>query len=484
MSWFRSTRRRLHEAVTRPEEELTRAQRAMRFAYELSVQGTRQLIRDRAPQLAAALAYRTIFSLVPLIVLSLVVVKAWVGEEGIEKGLEQILSYTGLEQITIPEEGLTGEGAPQGGEGASGSGAGDAQAAGEATRLSEWLEQFVGKAMERVEELNYGAITVVGIAVLVYAAFSLLYQIEQSFNLIMRATARRGFLGRITNYWTLLTLGAVGLFATLGIREGYERVIEELPTWAAWATKPIQVGTRIGVTWLVLLFAYMRVPTARVAVRHAAAGAFAAAVLWDISKAAMALFIGGMVDSKAAVYGTLALLPLALFWIYLTWLLVLFGLEVSSALHMLKTGRPGRAEATGPSVVDASAGIGMMHNAARAFAEGRSCSLVELASGVDIEIDGARILADRLAERGLLHRLSEDGDVDDESEGDVYALARPAESITLSEIIRAVRREEEGGAGPKVGSIMTRVRDLERDALRDWTLAALVEREAGEGAEG
>ena len=53
--------------ITQPRSELTRWQRAARFTYDLGRTGAQQLRRDRASQMAAALAYRTLFSLLPIL---------------------------------------------------------------------------------------------------------------------------------------------------------------------------------------------------------------------------------------------------------------------------------------------------------------------------------------------------------------------------------------------------------------------------------
>ena len=56
----------MSRVITQPRDELDRWQRAARFAYDLAIYGGRQLRHDRAPQMAAALAFRTLFALVPL----------------------------------------------------------------------------------------------------------------------------------------------------------------------------------------------------------------------------------------------------------------------------------------------------------------------------------------------------------------------------------------------------------------------------------
>ena len=69
----------LKRAVTQPRDELGRWEKAVRFAYDLGRYGARQLREDRAPQMAAALSFRTLFGLLPVLVVGTMMIKAFGG---------------------------------------------------------------------------------------------------------------------------------------------------------------------------------------------------------------------------------------------------------------------------------------------------------------------------------------------------------------------------------------------------------------------
>lgn len=54
-NWFK-------QAITEPQHELGRWERAVRYAYDLGIYGWKALNRDDAPQMAAALSFRTLFA--------------------------------------------------------------------------------------------------------------------------------------------------------------------------------------------------------------------------------------------------------------------------------------------------------------------------------------------------------------------------------------------------------------------------------------
>ena len=67
MGFFERIAANLRRLAQEPiDAELTRAQRMLRFAVDLARHGGRQLQKDRAMDMAAALTYYTIFSLVPM----------------------------------------------------------------------------------------------------------------------------------------------------------------------------------------------------------------------------------------------------------------------------------------------------------------------------------------------------------------------------------------------------------------------------------
>ena len=68
LSFIRKMMHRLQEAIVQPRHELDRWQKAARFVYDLGRCGLRQLDNDRATQMAAALAFRTLFGLMPVLV--------------------------------------------------------------------------------------------------------------------------------------------------------------------------------------------------------------------------------------------------------------------------------------------------------------------------------------------------------------------------------------------------------------------------------
>jgi len=301
---------RVTDAVKHPEAEYGRLERTVRSAVAISRVSRQQLRHDRASMMAAALTYRTIFSIVPLLVLSLVLIKAFFGPEAIRSALRRFMEFTGLSELETA-----------GGDDVS------------RETIGQWIEGFVTNATAYIQDINFGAITVASLAVFIYAALSLFMMIEQSFNTVYRARESRDLLKRLLSYWGLLTLGFFPLMLSIGFIEWLRQSAQGLPGWLAWASWLIGYTASACLTWLIFTAAYKAVPNTRVHMRSARTGALVAAVLWELAKGGLSAFVGSVMSKQAAVYGSLAVVPVFMLWVYVTWLIVLFGLQIARIIQ-------------------------------------------------------------------------------------------------------------------------------------------------------
>jgi hypothetical protein len=78
--------------VTHPTAELNRAQRSLRYVVNLVRHCSRELGANDAPQMAAALTYRTIFGLVPLLMVSMLAFRLFGDMETAARHLQKAAS--------------------------------------------------------------------------------------------------------------------------------------------------------------------------------------------------------------------------------------------------------------------------------------------------------------------------------------------------------------------------------------------------------
>jgi len=433
------------QAVHQPRDELDRWERAIRFAYDLGRHGARQLRQDRATQMAAALAYRTLFSLLPLLVVGTLLVRAIGGFDQFYNRARELFQGLGLNQYEVtPENGGAIPGSGQ-------------------QTLSDWLLSLI----ESVEQINLAAITWVGIAVLIYSTIGLMVTIENSFNSIYRSPEGRSWARRIPIYWTVLSLGPAVLAGTIYLGNQFDGWLHEQGGW--WSLLlAVSVLWNFVVTWLVIFAVYKLVPNTDVAYRPAMIGAFVAAVLLVIGKEGLGLYFSRAL-TFSHLYGSLGLIPVFMFWVYIMWLVVLFGLEVSAALQMLGGRRLEEVERHRRQIglVDPASVLAVVELIAERFNAGKPCSRTWLSEQTGLAPATLTPIIDGLIAEGIVHRV-ETGDQS------ALSLARPPEQISARRLVDIGFELANLAESKGTSALIDLMREAQRHAASNMTLAGLI----------
>lgn len=516
--------------------------------------------KARIPQMAAALTYRTIFGLLPVVIVGLVSIKYWATPTDIEALIRKLLDTTGISAIVIDNgdatlterDQLHGPPLPPGmavADPSTDPNATDAPAdaadpadpptaaSAQATqRLDDWVQDI----LKRVENISFATLGLIGLGALIYAALGMLVEIERAFNQIYRVPTGRSWSRRLILYWTLLTLGPLGLVATFYVGSQFRTWADAVLTenlsgvstgLSAFSVVGLGYLSTVTISAAVLTLLYMAVPNARVRFWSALAGAVLAALAWEAGKWGLAQYIEFTRGRNYVnLYGSVALFPLFLLWVYFTWVIILMGLQF--AFHLQYRNRPDPASIladTRSTLTDPAAVMAVMAQLGRAFRAGKPRSARQLAPVTQLPEPVVAIMLRQLQDGGFLHRLATtkdnaageaktDGSPDspdappeprrptltpdqaDALSGNEllelathrYTLARPPEAIRLAELLACAHAMTPGGrAAPSdherrkprdaeealehaVHNLLTDLRTAERHALADRTLDALL----------
>ncbi len=388
--------------------------------------------RTQLPRMAAALAYRTIFALIPMFVIGVAVIGTLADKGTVQSAVDRVFELTGIDRIVLDSAaevpGDTSESKPV--EPAESPQADPLEQA----RLDLWMDNLVSGV--EGEQGRLKAIGAVGVAALVYAALGFLIEIERAFNSIYRARDGRSWARRFTNYTTLLVVGPVFLIITFWLGSELSSAAERFAAWSQWNVDwLLELFVRsLGVVISTLLFVllYRVIPNARVYLTSAAAGAFIAAVLWELAKFGLVQYLSAFSGGVERLYGAIGLIPIFLLWVYVTWLIVLFGLQCAFLLQHRRDilgDDPNRSW----RVVEPAAAVTVAAMAASRFAKGQTITASQAARAAGIDEDLALGLLVGLEDRGVLHPVADE----EELAPDRYTLAGPPETISAASVLEA-----------------------------------------------
>ena len=300
----------LKKLLSTPTTQLGRASRFVVFQIKLWSHCARLLRKNRAGQQAAALSYHTIFGIVPLTILILLIFQLFPAYSGVGKEVKnRVYEQLNLSTIEYPPDPEKPE---------------------EKIILTEYLDDIVGGFLTRLDE---GSIALFSAVIVIWAALALLSTIERAFNHIWHVGKGRSFLHRIINYWAILTLGPLLLGIGIYITTQYSP-LGEIQKKVLSSIAPVVLSYIISTVAFFLL--YFILPNTKVQARAAIWGAAVAALVWSFAKWGFGAYVIRFIP-YSQVYGVLGLIPLGVFWIFVTWLIVLFGLQVTFTTQHLKS---------------------------------------------------------------------------------------------------------------------------------------------------
>jgi membrane protein len=276
--------------------------------------------------------------------------------------------------------------------------------------LGVWLEDFAANAQQ---------LTWAGTAIVLVVSVLMMLIIDRSLNTIWRVHRRRSYWLLVPGYVALFVVGpfliGAGITATtfvLSLSAGLgpfdvEPVLFRLFSLAS--------------TIAALFLVYKVVPHRHVPWRHALAGSLVGAVLFDAAKEVFAVYVRHA-TTYSLVYGAFAAVPLFLLWLELSWMVLLFGAELTACAGYWNARLWTRVDRPGTRFHEA---VGVARALVDAGAKG---------AGFDALRRRAVLPAHELED--LLARLCEAGIVrGDRRSG--YALARDANEITVGELYEA-----------------------------------------------
>ena len=352
-----------------------RVPRQLASSGQFLVYAIRRFLADGCPQSAAALTYMSLFAVVPMLTLmysmfSLVPAFQELGGQVEEFIFSKFLPSSGQE-------------------------------------ITQYLSEFSNQARK---------LSVAGVAIILVTALLMLSNIEKTFNHIWATTGGRKGLAGFLVYWAILSLGplllAVGMIMSTYLMS-LRLVVAEVDSLGVVALLFSYLPWLL--TWLAFTLLYVAVPNCKVRVVYALFGGLITTLLFETAKALFGQLVANSIYTN--VYGAFAVIPLFLIWIYLLWVLILFGAELVRSLETFQY------EGRDAELPDLLAVLIILWQCWRRQQKGRSLSDRSM-SIVGLNVEQWRRLRNILLSQRILEKTASGH----------YVMIRDADTIRLADI--------------------------------------------------
>lgn len=344
-----------------------------------------RFMRDNCKERAASLTFTALLALVPLVAISFAIFAAFPAFQNMKGDLQSFVF-----QNFVPEIGSV---------------------------VYEQIEDFTKKT---------GELTAIGVVFLAVTSVMLLSSINGTFNAIWQVRETRPLVARLLVYWAVLTLSPILFGASLSLSSylfavaqatGVETYTGPLSRLAYFLPLALQI---IGFSILFLVM-----PNYPVRRLDALAGGVTAGLLFELLKKAFGYYIKSF-PTYETVYGALAAIPILLIWMYLAWILVLLGAEMTAAMPEWRAGiRKARIRMV-PAARLLAAALAILHALHVASLRGGGLSNRRMARAAPAAPEAIGLAREKLQQRRYIAQ----------GEKQEWVLSRDLEATTLNDLRR------------------------------------------------
>ena len=308
--------------------------RAIGNTVKVCVIAVRTFLDDKVMTKAAALTYSTLFAIVPILALIFAIARGFGFEnvlntlidEGIVRGdTTMVVSepILGTDSLSIAYSDALGSDTPS-----------TEPTVTEPTITESGSNQTLKTVMQFIDGymkyVSSGAFVGIGLLFLLWSVYSLADNIEGNLNQIWHVKQSRGMGRKITDYFSLILLIPIGIICLSGLSVLTSRILSRMEGYELLGgfVQFLIDALPYLVAGFIFTGFYIFMPNTKVKFKFALIPGFIAGCLFQ---ALQNLYFDGQLalSSYNQIYGGFAALPLFLFWLNISWSIILFGCELS-----------------------------------------------------------------------------------------------------------------------------------------------------------
>jgi membrane protein len=331
----------------------------------------------------------------------------------------------------------------------------------ELARVPETYQPVIQKVVEfskhLLQETRSGLVAGAGVMILFYTVIKVLGQIENSFNDIWGIKRGRTLGRKLADYLMAMLVAPLLFIVSSGVTVFIGAQVRGMFGDVAMIGPAVTALLQLlpwAVIWTLFTFVYVFMPNTKVRLTSAliagvVGGSTYQVVQWGLLKFGMG------VSKYNAIYGAFAALPLFLFWLQISWLVVLFGAEISFAWQNVETYEFEPDCLAVSRSFKRTMTVWITRLLVRTFdREEKPLTASEIHDQLDIPVRLVNEILFELVAAGIARETRED-----ESQEVAYLVARPLERFTIKYVLDALDERGTDDIPVRGGAEIDRIRE-------------------------
>lgn len=295
--------------------------------------------------------------------------------------------------------------------------------------LGTYADEITTSVMQFVANMRADVLGAIGIATLVYTVLTTIQRVESSFQFVWRIERPRSLLRRCAEYMIVMVAGPILIAAAVGVLASEK------------AQRTLQLGSPLladllpdTIVTLAFFAMYVLIPNARVQYRAALIGALAAGLVWAVVSKAFTVFIF-FSTQLLAIYTGFAIVVATLIWVYLSWLILLFGAQLAFYVQYPQYLRHGQSHVELAGAARDGAGLSAIYwIGCDRGPQMRGWTADRIAAKLEVPSGALDLVLAAMERAGLIKKAPDE----------CFVLGRPMEEIRLIEVFDALRQPQVG----------------------------------------
>ncbi|MCA8970486.1 MAG: YihY/virulence factor BrkB family protein [Planctomycetes bacterium] len=294
---------------------------------------------------------------------------------------------------------------------------------------SEQLVQIKDTVLEVVDNVRLELLGGFGLLAFIWVVLSLLAKVENALNETWNAGKSRTLARRYADYVAILFFVPLLVLAATGLKTivTFDGIVGAIPMLGPVVESGLQL-LPIAMIWLALTLVYKVMPNVTVGWGPALFSGLIAGTSWYVAQAVFFRAQIGL-SRQNAIYGSLALLPFFLFYLYVSWAIVLWGAEFCYVFQNRITKRHDAVDHSWTPDQRHRLAIGLVRGAVDQFKDGKSLMIADFAGSYRWPRRRVDEIAKTLVEAGILHFVHH---------GKSVVPAKPPDATRVADIILVV----------------------------------------------